>query len=122
MKTKQKTRGSRNGAHTSIDAASAHGYPRPQLQRSEWISLNGPWEFAIDAKAEWPGPEAFESQATITVPFAPETPLSGVENTGFFDAVWYRRTFAPPSLTGGRRLILHFGAVDHSARVWVNGR
>src|SRR5206468_7942542 len=61
-------------------------------------------------------------QTTINVPFSPETALSGVENTGFFKAVWYRRTFEAPELGNSARLILHFGAVDYCAKVWVNGQ
>src|SRR5947209_944710 len=87
MKTKRKSHASGNGKHDAGHQPS-RGYPRPQLERGEWINLNGPWEFAIDAAAEWRGPRQFRSQQTIEVPFAPETPLSGVENTGFFDAVW----------------------------------
>jgi hypothetical protein len=56
------------------------------------------------------------------VPFAPETPASGIAHTGFFRACWYRRTFNAPGLAGSQRLILHFGAVDYSASVWVNNR
>jgi hypothetical protein len=55
------------------------------------------------------------------VPFAPETPASGIANTGFYRACWYRRTFDPPALRLGERLLLHFGAVDYHATVWVNG-
>jgi beta-galactosidase/beta-glucuronidase len=63
-------------------------------------------------------------QRTIRVPFAPETPLSGIgDATSYFSRVWYRRTFAvPPDFAAGKRLIVHFGAVDYSARVWVNSR
>ena len=121
MKAKRKTHDSRNGKHLHRRTPPAHAYPRPQLQRAEWMSLNGPWEFAIDAGAEWSGPNEFTPQTTILVPFSPETPMSGVENTGFFDAVWYRRTFSAPPLEPGRRLILHFGAVDYFSQVWVNG-
>ena len=56
----------------------------------------------------------------IQVPFAPETPASGVKDTGFFKAVWYRRTFQSPGFENGQRLIIHFGAVDCCASVWVN--
>src|SRR5439155_22389055 len=56
----------------------------------------------------------------IRVPFGPETPASGVNQTDFFDAVWYRRAFAAPRLADDQRLILHFGAVDYQAGVWVN--
>lgn len=96
-------------------------YPRPQLQRAEWISLDGRWEFAIDKRAELSGPEQVVWDASILVPFAPETRASGIGNTGFYCAVWYRREFARPELKPGERLILHFGAVDYAATVWVNG-
>ena len=97
-----------------------HEYPRMQLRRASWTNLNGPWEFAIDAAATWTAPQQVEFDRTIIVPFAPETPASGVEETGFFDAVWYRRTFRAPRLEDGQRLILYFGAVDHEASIWVN--
>src|SRR5262249_39043180 len=57
----------------------------------------------------------------IVVPFSPETPASGIGNTGFYRAVWYRRRFDQPQLKPGERVILHFGAVDYHAKVWVNG-
>src|SRR5437660_11736178 len=97
-----------------------HEYPRMQLRRPRWTSLNGKWDFAIDAAARWTSPRQVKFDRTIVVPFAPETPASGVNQPGFFDAVWYRRTFTPPRLTDGQRLILHFGAVDHQAGAWVN--
>jgi beta-galactosidase/beta-glucuronidase len=82
--------------------------------------LNGQWEFSIDPDARWPTPDEVVWNAAIEVPFAPETPASGVGNTGFYQACWYRRTFDVPGLSGGRRLLLHFGAVDAIATVWVN--
>src|SRR4051812_37205469 len=101
---------------------SERGYPRPQLEREEWTNLNGEWDFAIDAKGEVLSPEEVKWDSTILVPFAPETPASGVRDTGFYDAVWYRREFEAPKLREDQRLILHFGAVDANATVWVNGR
>lgn len=98
-----------------------HGYPRPQLRRDWWQSLDGAWDFAIDDEDRWRSPEAVGWSATITVPFAPETPASGIGDTGMYRAVWYRRAFDAPVLSAGERLILHFGAVDHEATVWVNG-
>ncbi|UQA58937.1 glycoside hydrolase family 2 protein [Polyangium aurulentum] len=98
---------------------SGHGYPRPQLRRAGWIPLNGPWDFAIDAHARWTAPEEVAWDSTILVPFAPETVRSGIGNTGFYDACWYRRLVDPPQLGPGERLILHFGAVDYEATVWV---
>lgn len=96
-------------------------YPRPQLQRAHWQSLNGSWEFAIDAKAGICDPAQVRWDRRIMVPFAPETAASGVGETGFFSAVWYRRQFPRPVLQAGERLLLHFGAVDYNATVWVNG-
>jgi beta-galactosidase/beta-glucuronidase len=97
---------------------SAH--PRPQLERPEWFSLNGTWDFALDPNAIWTEPDQVEWDATIRVPFAPETPASGINNTSFYRACWYRRTFDAPRLEKDRRLLLHFGAVDTTATVWVN--
>ena len=97
------------------------GHPRPQLQREHWTSLDGLWEFAIDKRAELSRPEQVVWNASILVPFAPETEASGVGDTGFFCAVWYRRRFERPALKTGERVMLHFGAVDYAATVWLNG-
>ena len=95
-------------------------YPRPQLVRDNWLCLNGQWDFAFDDELRFRQPTdpiAFERQ--ITVPFAPESQASGIGDQGFHRACWYRRQFdlAP----GDGKVILHFGAVDYAARVWVNG-
>jgi beta-galactosidase/beta-glucuronidase len=91
------------------------------LRRAQWTTLDGTWEFAIDHRAQYDRPEDVVWNASIRVPFAPETAASGIGDTGFYCAVWYRRRFAAPALKPGERLMLHFGAVDYSARVWVNG-
>jgi beta-galactosidase/beta-glucuronidase len=98
-------------------------HPRPQLVRDTWLNLNGTWGFEIDA-----GDSGLERGLThrglnseILVPFAPESALSGVENVDFMEAVWYRRTVAIPQEWAGLKVLLHFGAVDHDATVWVNG-
>ncbi|MCU1236250.1 MAG: glycoside hydrolase family 2, sugar binding, partial [Candidatus Solibacter sp.] len=98
-----------------------HGYPRPQLKRAEWISLDGEWEFSLDPDAAYKGPDDVPFDQRIRVPFAPETTASGIGFTGFFRGCWYRLTFEAPSLAPGDRLLLHFGAVDYSATVWING-
>ena len=100
---------------------SSHGYPRPQFRRNEWFSLNGAWDFAIDSEARWRKPEHVDWKQVIDVPFAPETQASGIADTGFYRACWYRRNFEAPHLENGQRLILHFGAVDYEATVWING-
>src|SRR5436190_2843026 len=96
------------------------GYPRPQLVRRNWISLNGPWDFAIDHDGLIQQPRDVRWSETIEVPFAPETPASGIHRTGFFRMCWYRREITPPPMKDGERLLLHFGAVDYRAKVWVN--
>ena len=98
-----------------------YGYPRPQLERPEWFSLDGEWDFALDPEALWKLPTEPAWNARIRVPFAPETPASGIGDTGFFRACWYRRQVETPPLNAGERLILHFCAVDSEATVWVNG-
>src|SRR5438876_11971311 len=92
-------------------ATTAHEYPRPMLRRERWTNLNGTWEFAIDEMACWEHAEQVKWDRAIEVPFSPETPASGVGETGFFKACWYRRTFKRPEIPAGHRLLLHFGAV-----------
>ncbi|HZG86434.1 glycoside hydrolase family 2 protein [Paenibacillus sp.] len=100
-------------------------YPRPQFVRDVWESLNGEWEFAFDdenvgLREKWHrGERALDRR--IQVPFAFESRLSGIGETGFHDVVWYRKLWSPPASFAGKRVLLHFGAVDYEARVWVNG-
>jgi hypothetical protein len=115
------TRGVLDFASEDRSEGSTPGYPRPQLQRSEWITLDGVLDFAIDMRGELLDPDQVQWDRTILVPFAPETALSGIGDTSFFCATWYRRHFTIPELKPRERLILHFGAVDYAARVWVNG-
>jgi beta-galactosidase/beta-glucuronidase len=97
------------------------GYPRPQLQRSSWYSLNGTWEFALYSEKVPDRPDEVEWADRIHVPFAPETRASGIGHSGFFRSCWYRRRFELPGRGTAERWLLHFGAVDYSAGVWVNG-
>src|SRR5204863_5321609 len=99
-------------------------YPRPQLRRGNWYSLDGTWRFAFDDALAWRIPEDVTQWThTIQVPFAPECARSGIGDQGFHRAVWYQREFDVDRklLAQGRRLLLHFGAVDYQSRVWVNG-
>jgi len=98
-----------------------HGYPRPQLRRPAWTSLNGEWEFAIGEASDGVDPRDVRWTTRITVPFAPETPASGLDHAGFLPVCWYRRRIATPHREATARVLLHFGAVDYAARVWVNG-
>src|SRR5918993_2942006 len=100
--------------------SNGRGYPRPQLRRDAWWSLNGEWDFAIDPPGLWRHPDHVDWSDTVEVPFSPETAASGIENTGFYRACWYRRRIETPVLLPGQRLVLHFGAVDYQATVWVN--
>jgi hypothetical protein len=94
---------------------------QPTTGDPAWELLNGEWQFAIDSEARIQRPQDVQWTCNIVVPFAPETPMSGVNNTEFYKAVWYKLTRKIPALQAPRRLILHFGAVDFEATVWVNG-
>lgn len=107
---------------TTRPAPDERGYPRPQMRRKHWIELNGRWDFALDEAVRWTEPRQVIWNQTIRVPFAPETPAGGIHDTGFHPSCWYRRTFTAPKLEKGHRLLLHFGAVDYQASVWVNGQ
>lgn len=97
-------------------------YPRPQLQRNEWNNLNGLWQYAILPMAAANAvPGSFDGQ--ILVPFAVESALSGVGKTVGKDSVlWYLREFELPERKKQHKLLLHFGAVDWQADVYVNGQ
>lgn len=93
-------------------------YPRPQLERNEWMNLNGLWSYAVtDLTAA--KPTTFDGQ--ILVPFAIESALSGVQKRVTKDDIlWYERTFTLPSSWNGKRVMLNFGAVDWSCDVYLN--
>jgi beta-galactosidase/beta-glucuronidase len=96
-------------------------YPRPQLVRDNWTNLNGKWRFRYDDEMRCKLPRDIHDWThEINVPFAPETRASGIGDTGFHRACWYERDFTVRPSAG--RTILHFGAVDYFARVWVNGQ
>lgn len=98
-------------------------YPRPQFVREEWLCLNGEWQFEIDQgdSGIHRGLLARDLKDKITVPFCPESRLSGIECHDYFNAVWYRRQVRIPAEWAGRRTLLHFQAVDYDSTVWVNG-
>ena len=97
-------------------------HPRPQLRRPFWFPLDGDWDFAFDLEGRWQHPSEVSFDRRIVVPFAPETPASGIGFTEYLPCCWYRRTFVAPGLAPSARLLLRFGAVDYRATVWVNGR
>jgi beta-galactosidase/beta-glucuronidase len=106
-------------------------YPRPTLVRGRWRSLEGEWQFAYDDDARgvsqgWFAPDRVDVfDRAITVPYPPESPASGIGETGYHPVVWYRRTLAADDLVDGPigddRLLIHFGAVDQAATVWLDG-
>jgi hypothetical protein len=101
-------------------AAPLPEYPRPQMERADWQSLNGLWDFGVTTSASSPPAEWKEK---ILVPFPVESSLSGIgRRVDEKSRAWYRRTFAIPESWEGRRILLHFGAVDWETSVEVNGK
>jgi beta-galactosidase/beta-glucuronidase len=101
-------------------------YPRPQFIRQHWVNLNGEWEFefddeAVGEKRGWHLPDGSPFSRVIQVPFCFQSRLSGFGETAMHDTVWYRRKLKLPPEFKNKRIILHFGAVDYQASVWVNG-
>src|SRR5208283_627273 len=102
-------------------------YPRPDAFRTNWLSLNGEWQFEID-----PGNDGLarglasgqDLRFRINVPFCPESKLSGLNwgNTNYFEDAWYRRLVTLPEAMRDKRIRLHFGAADYHAWVYVNGQ
>ena len=100
-------------------------HPRPDRQRADWINLNGEWDFEIDNAKVGVEKKFFERDSLdskIIVPFSPESVLSGIGNTDFMNAVWYRRELQIPKDWANKRVILHIDACDHTTTVYVNGK
>lgn len=100
-------------------------YPRPQLVRKPWVNLNGKWEFEIDNAMVGMAKKFYEREhldGEITVPFCPESVLSGIGNVDYMNCVWYKKELDIPADWKGKSILVHFGAVDYFARVFVNGK
>ena len=100
-------------------------YPRPQLVREDWVNLNGTWSYEFDFSCSGMDRKLYESkgfEGRITVPFAPQSELSGVGYKDFIPEMWYHRTISVPQDWSGKRIILHFGAVDYIASVYIDGK
>lgn len=100
-------------------------YPRPQFERAEWVNLNGTWSYSFDfgrtgAQKGWSKATSFDGK--ITVPFCPESSLSGVKHTDFINSIWYQRTLNIPAAWDGKQVMLNFGAVDYEAHVFIDGQ
>ena len=93
-------------------------YPRPIMERTDWMNLNGLWNYVISPLGQ-AVPQKYDGQ--ILVPFAVESSLSGVgKMLGEKNELWYQRKFTVPSKWKGKRVLLHFGAVDWKTDIWVN--
>ena len=100
-------------------------YPRPNLVRQNWLCLNGEWDFEIDNSVsgrERNYQNGYEFSRKIILPFCPESKLSGIGNTDFMSAVWYKKKLVFPKDYDGKRIILHIGACDWQTTVFVNGK
>jgi beta-galactosidase/beta-glucuronidase len=101
-------------------------HPQPQFERAKWINLNGTWDFVMQTKVDsveknWKTmPTTFDRK--ITVPFVPESKLSGIGYTDYIQGVWYKKTFKVPADWQGQRVFVNFGGVDFDSRVWVNNQ
>lgn len=100
-------------------------HPNPQFMRKEWICLNGKWNFEIDNARSGIAREYYKEDAVfdgeITVPFCPQSRLSGIEHKDFMYGVWYKRTLELDKAQTEKNVFLHFGAVDYRAYVYING-
>ena len=101
-------------------------HPKPQFMRENWLNLNGEWLFEIDNSNSGEERKLFNDtqdfSLKINVPFCPESKLSGVENVDFMNSVWYKREFEITKKQLEGRIVLHFGAVDYEATVYINGK
>ena len=110
---------------TAIGAQPRAEYPRPQFERADWVNLNGEWSFALDLSDSGRDRDFYNSKGfeqRITVPFAPESKLSGIGYTDFINSVWYQRMIQIPSAWQGKRVKLNFGAVYYESEVYIDGR
>lgn len=109
----------------TLSAVPRAEYPRPQFERADWENLNGEWTYEFDLGRSGMNRKLYESNGfdnKITVPFCPESKLSGVAHTDFIPAMWYHRNIQIPSSWQGRRIMLNFGAVDFFAAIYVDGK
>ena len=112
--------------HTSVANAQTPRpeYPRPQFERADWVNLNGTWTYTFDFGKTGVN-RGFEKSTgfdgKITVPFCPESSLSGVQYTDFINGMWYQRTINIPANWEGKKILLNFGAVDYESHIYIDG-
>lgn len=109
---------------SATESSSAPLHPRPNFHRSDWISLDGKWDFSFDDKDSGIEEKWFEEHdynRNINVPYPYQAKLSGIGETENHKVVWYHRQFDVPSNFGDKQILLHIGAADYAATVWVNG-
>jgi len=112
-------------AMKAVNGTPRSEYPRPQFERADWINLNGTWTYEFDFGNSGKDRKLQTSQKfanDITVPFCPESKLSGVEHKDFIDYMWYQRTISIPSQWAGKKIFLNFGAVDYCSEIYIDGR
>ena len=100
-------------------------YPRPQFERQDWVNLNGEWSYTFDFVGSGMEKKLYESKGfdgKITVPFCPESSLSGVGYTDFINNIWYQRTIQMPAEWAGRNILLNFGAVYYNSAIYIDGK
>lgn len=100
-------------------------YPRPQFERTDWVNLNGTWTYTFDfgrtgEARNYASSKGFDGK--ITVPFCPESSLSGVQYVDFINSIWYQRTINIPAAWAGKKIFLNFGAVDYEATIYIDGK
>lgn len=100
-------------------------YPRPQFERADWVNLNGQWTCELDMSKTgdqrgWKDSKGLSQK--ITVPFCPESQLSGIGHTDFIPCIWYQRSVSIPAEWTGKRILLQFGAADYETHVYINGK
>ena len=109
----------------AVSAQPRAEYPRPQFERADWVNLNGEWSFALDLSDSGRDRDFYNSKGfdgRITVPFAPESKLSGVGYTDFINSVWYQREIQIPAEWKGKCVKLNFGAVYYESEVYIDGK
>ena len=99
-------------------------YPRPQWVRSDWLNLNGAWEYRTDRAVSGTDRKFYLNDTdfpeTIEVPFCRESKLAGIGDTDFCKCVWYRKKLTIPQEWSGKTVLLHIGACDFATTLWVN--